>query len=70
MDTPHRQVDAELIERVLPRENVLVHAVDQRSIQIEQERLASVIRIHAQCPLVWRRTTQEVKALFTIRGWV
>ena len=37
MNAPYRQVDAFRIECFLPRKNVLVHAVDQRSVEVEQE---------------------------------
>ena len=38
MDTPNRQLDAFGVERLLPRENVLIDAIDQRAVEIEQER--------------------------------
>ena len=37
MDAPHRQRNAFLIERIFPREHVLIDAVDQRAVEIEQE---------------------------------
>src|SRR5205085_2305267 len=36
MDLPYRKVHPELTERLLPRENVLVNTVDQRSVKVEQ----------------------------------
>jgi len=37
MDTPDRQFDALGIERVLPGEDVLIDAVNQRAVEIKQE---------------------------------
>ena len=37
MDAPHRQLDAFVVERFLPREHVLVDAVDERAVEVEQE---------------------------------
>jgi len=38
VDPPHRNLDPHLVERLLPREHVLVDAVHERAIQVEQER--------------------------------
>src|SRR5258706_3558226 len=38
VNPPHRQFDIELGERVAPSDYVLVSAVDQRAVQVEQER--------------------------------
>ncbi len=37
MDPPDGELEAHLIQRVLPREHVLVHAIDERPVEIEQE---------------------------------
>ena len=37
MDAPHRKLDAPLLERLAPGEDVLVDAVDQRAIQVKQQ---------------------------------
>jgi len=38
VDAPHGQVDADLRQRRPPGDDVLVDAVDQRPVQVEQER--------------------------------
>src|SRR4029077_15371595 len=38
VDTPHRELDADALERDPPGEHVLVHTVDQRAVEIEKER--------------------------------
>jgi len=38
VDAPHREVDALFIERVAPGQDVLVHTVHKRTVEIEQER--------------------------------
>jgi hypothetical protein len=38
MDAPHRQLDTGVLERLPPREHVLVHAVHQRAVEIEEQR--------------------------------
>ena len=37
MDPPDRNIDALAVERLLPGEHVLIDAVDQRSVEVEQE---------------------------------
>src|SRR3989442_3390768 len=37
VDTPHRELDADALERDAPGEHVLIHAVDQRAVEIKQE---------------------------------
>jgi hypothetical protein len=37
MDAPDRQFDALRIERLLPGEDVLIHAVNQRAVEIKQK---------------------------------
>src|SRR5262245_54255727 len=37
MDTPDGKLDAGGMQRVLPRRNMLVHAIDQRSVEIKEE---------------------------------
>src|SRR5207247_11013488 len=37
VDAPHRELDAGALERFAPREHVLVHAVHERAVEIEQE---------------------------------
>jgi hypothetical protein len=37
VDLPHGEVDAHRLERLAPRDHVLVHAVDQCAVEIEQE---------------------------------
>src|SRR5207247_7432652 len=46
MDAPHRQLDAAALERAAPGEHVLVHAVHQRAVEIEQEGGAACHRCH------------------------
>src|SRR5438034_8631439 len=46
MDAPHRQLDAAALERLAPGEHVLVHAVHQRAVEIEQEGGAACHRCH------------------------
>ncbi len=36
MDAPDRELDALGVERILPRQHMLIHAVDQRAVEIEQ----------------------------------
>src|SRR5437588_3421787 len=38
VDAPHGERDPHALERLAPGEHVLVHAVDQGAVQIEQER--------------------------------
>nr|WP_241510357.1 hypothetical protein [Burkholderia seminalis] len=38
VDAPYRQLDPLRIERFLPREHVLIDAVDERAVEIEQKR--------------------------------
>src|SRR5690348_15787583 len=38
MDAPHRELDAGALERFAPGEDVLIHAVDERAVEIEEER--------------------------------
>ena len=45
VDAPHRQVDAERGQRRAPREHVLVDAVDQRAVEIEEERGRRCLRV-------------------------
>jgi hypothetical protein len=45
MDLPDREVDPDLLERFAPGDHVLVDAVDQRPVEVEQERrLAAPLR--------------------------
>jgi hypothetical protein len=37
VDAPHRELDADALERFAPGEHVLVHAVDQRAIEVKKE---------------------------------
>jgi hypothetical protein len=37
VDAPHRELDADALERFAPGEHVLVHAVDERAVEVEQE---------------------------------
>src|SRR6266516_1060373 len=37
MDAPHRELDARFLERLAPREHMLIHAVDERSVEVEEE---------------------------------
>jgi hypothetical protein len=37
MDAPHRQFDALCIERLLPGQDVLIDAVNERAVEIKQE---------------------------------
>jgi hypothetical protein len=37
VDAPHRQVDVQCGKRVTPGDHVLVHAVDERAIKIEEK---------------------------------
>jgi len=37
VDAPHGELDPHALERLAPGEHVLVHAVDQRAVQVEQE---------------------------------
>ncbi|ESW72925.1 hypothetical protein X772_33440 [Mesorhizobium sp. LSJC280B00] len=37
VDAPDRQLDILLVERLLPGQHMLVDAVDQRAVEIEQE---------------------------------
>ena len=41
MQPPHRQLDAGAVQGLLPRQHVLVDAVDQRPVEIEQEGLGT-----------------------------
>jgi hypothetical protein len=46
VDLPDREVDPDLLERFAPGDDMLVDAVDQCSIEVEQERrLAASLRI-------------------------
>src|SRR5205823_12891741 len=40
VDAPHGELDAHALERLAPGEHVLVHAVDERAVEVEQERRA------------------------------
>lgn len=37
MDTPDRELDALGVKPLLPGQHVLIHAVDQRAVEIEQK---------------------------------
>src|SRR5437016_5962186 len=37
VDAPHRELDAHALERFAPCEHLLVHAVHERAVEIEQE---------------------------------
>src|SRR5207248_5836239 len=37
VDAPHGELDPRALERLAPGEHVLVHAVDERAVEIEQE---------------------------------
>src|SRR5580698_207720 len=37
VNAPHRQLDAFLVERLLPGEDVLIDAIDEGAVEIEQE---------------------------------
>jgi hypothetical protein len=37
MDAPDREIDALAVERLLPGKHMLIDAVDERAVQIEQE---------------------------------
>src|SRR4051794_23350402 len=41
MNAPNRQLDAGLFQRLAPRQNVLIDAVHERAIEVEQERRAT-----------------------------
>jgi hypothetical protein len=46
MDLPDREVDPDLLERFAPGDDVLVNTVDQRPVEVEQERrLAALLRL-------------------------
>src|SRR5690242_8541911 len=47
MDPPHRQLDAGALERLAPGEDVLIHAVDERAVEIEEEGRAGRALAHA-----------------------
>jgi hypothetical protein len=38
MNAPHGELDPRFLERFAPREHVLVDAVDERSIEVEEKR--------------------------------
>ena len=38
MNAPYRQFDAFFVERFLPCEHMLIHAVDERAVEVEQKR--------------------------------
>ena len=38
MDAPHREVDALAVERLFPGQHVLIDAVHERAVEIEQKR--------------------------------
>jgi hypothetical protein len=60
VDLPHGQVDADSLKRIAPGDDVLVDAVHQGSIEIEQKRrLAAVGRIHADNRLTAARGAGE-----------
>src|SRR3546814_7854479 len=40
MDAPDRERDIRRSQRLVPREHVLIHAVDQRPVEIEEEGIA------------------------------
>ena len=46
MDAPDRQLDTLRIERLLPGENMLIDAVDQRAVEIKQEDRLNTHRIN------------------------
>ena len=37
VDAPHRELDAGLLQRLVPRQHVLIDAVDQRAVEIEDQ---------------------------------
>jgi hypothetical protein len=42
VDAPDRQPDAAALQRLAPGQNVLIDAVDQRPVQVEEQRRASL----------------------------
>src|SRR3954451_24135778 len=40
MHAPDREVNAFMLERFVPREHVLIDAIDERAVEIEEERLS------------------------------
>ena len=51
MDAPHRELDALGIERLFPGQDVLIDAVDQRAVEIEQE---GGLEAHRTCGVLYR----------------
>src|SRR6266540_859564 len=38
VNSPHRELDATQLQRLVPRQGVLVHAVGERAVEVEQQR--------------------------------
>src|SRR6185437_11348630 len=49
-----RELDALLLERLVPGQNMLIDAVDQRAVEIEQERCSADV-VHLLSPLPYKR---------------
>ena len=60
MDAPDRELDAFGIERFLPRQHVLIDAVDQRAVEIEQK---GVLGAHGLLAELSVRATRDVSAV-------
>src|SRR6266498_442896 len=52
VDAPHRQLDSALLERLAPSQDVLIHAVGEGAVEVEQERWCLVHRA-ALSSLAW-----------------
>jgi hypothetical protein len=46
VDPPDRELDPHLLEGLPPRENVLIDAVDQRPVEVEDEGLVAIHLVH------------------------
>src|SRR5258707_13854110 len=55
MNAPHRQRDTFLIQRRFPREHMLVHAVDERTVEIEKKGCFIAHRVSPYCTGSGRR---------------
>ena len=49
MNAPHGKIDSLRIQRLLPREDMLIDAVDERAVKIEEESWFDTARAHRRC---------------------
>jgi hypothetical protein len=65
VNPPQGQLDTGLVERVPPRQDVVIHAVNERDVEVEQERVSLLhwnlwIRTHVSTVLGMRALAETL----------